>query len=227
MNTLAQLTDSDRRTYRQILSEPTVKDLRREKVQSLLHTLGHVTEVPTGELHITRNGHVLALPNAETNQVETTRALLTLRKFLKRSEIPPHSSNGREAHLLLVIGHRQARVFRSVVVGGAVEQLMDSSYRDLFHHIDSGSVEPSELGAAFEPIVEALRVTDNILVFGESSSTQKEMDQFVTWLKQRHPELAERIIGSMVLDHDQVTSGVLLAKAREYYACARLYPRRW
>lgn len=45
-----------------------------------------------------------------------------------------------------------------------------------------------------------------------------EMDQFVAWIKRRHPEIGGRIIGAVVVDEHHLTDGQLLAKAREYYA---------
>jgi hypothetical protein len=58
------------------------------------------------------------------------------------------------------------------------------------------------------------------------------MDQFVAWLKLHHPELAKRIIGSLVVDEHHLTEGQLLAKAREFYSngaratgpCSKLAP---
>jgi len=217
MITLAQLTGANRRTYRRILHEPIATDLRRASVRSLLETLGQVKAGPAGGLHITRNGHRLALPGAAAQKTETRGALISLRKFLKRSEISPHVSNGREAHLLLVIGHHEARVYRSAMGESVPQQLLPSHHRSGAMHLDStgkGTPPPDD---AFEPIVEALRATGNILVFGESSASQREMDQFVMWLKERHADLADRIIGSMVLKHDQVPASSLLAKARDYH----------
>jgi hypothetical protein len=48
-----------------------------------------------------------------------------------------------------------------------------------------------------------------------------EMDQFIAWLKTHHPEVAKRIIGSQVVDEHHLTTGQLLAKAREFYASHR------
>jgi hypothetical protein len=46
------------------------------------------------------------------------------------------------------------------------------------------------------------------------------MDLFMVWLKLHHPEMAKRIIGSLVVDEHHRTEGQLLAKAREFYAGA-------
>jgi hypothetical protein len=44
------------------------------------------------------------------------------------------------------------------------------------------------------------------------------MDQFITWLKTHHPEMASRIIGSLAVDEQHLTKDQILAKAREFYA---------
>jgi hypothetical protein len=57
-----------------------------------------------------------------------------------------------------------------------------------------------------------------MLILGTDTGTSSETDQFVAWLKLHHPELAKRIIGSLVVDEHHLTDGQLLAKAREFYA---------
>jgi hypothetical protein len=44
------------------------------------------------------------------------------------------------------------------------------------------------------------------------------MDQFIAWVKFHRPEIASRIIGSLVVDGHHLTADQLLAKAREFYA---------
>jgi imidazoleglycerol phosphate dehydratase HisB len=48
-----------------------------------------------------------------------------------------------------------------------------------------------------------------------------EMDQFHAWLKHHHPELAQRIIGTLVVDDHHLTEDQLLAKAHAFYATAQ------
>ena len=57
-----------------------------------------------------------------------------------------------------------------------------------------------------------------MLILGTGTGTSSEMDQFVAWLKLHHPDLAKRIIGSLVVDEHRLTDGQLLAKAGEFYA---------
>lgn len=221
MITLAQLTGANRRTYQRILHVPAVTALRRERVRSLLESVAQVTEGADARLHINRNGHVLMLPAAAATESETPGGLIALRRFLKRSELPPPDSNGREAHLLVVIGQHQARVFRSFFDGGCPEQLMPVKSAHRIRNLDSEGDLAAGPETAFERIAEVLRATGTILVFGESSASQKEMDRFVEWLKRRHADLAGRIIGSLVLNHNQVSPGLVLAKARAFHAQGR------
>ncbi len=217
MKTLAQLTGAHRHTYQQIFQQPNSTDVRRTAVRSLLEELGQVEDAGDDNLKLTRNGHVLVLLSLEEKDTEPTGELIALRHFLKRSENPLHDFNGREAHLLLVIGHGDARLFRADIYGGFPEQIFPLEPQvDLTISV-SASAKVADPGILFDLIAKALGTPGKILIFGESSATQVAMDRFIAWLKREHPDLAERIIGSMVLDHDQVSSGLLLAKAREFF----------
>ncbi len=221
MITLAQLVGADRCTYQKIFHQPISMDVQRTDVRSLLESLGAVTDAGGDNLQVTRNGHVLVLLSIGDKQYESADELIALRHFLKRSENPQQGSNGREAHLLLVIGHHEARLFRSEIYGGFPEQILPQGVNGVLPIADSVFAEKTDICSLFDLIAQALSATGKILVFGESSSSQLDMDCFIGWLKRQHPDLAERIIGSMVLNEDRVDSGLLLAKAREFFAHTR------
>ena len=44
------------------------------------------------------------------------------------------------------------------------------------------------------------------------------MTQLLAEIRQRHADLAGRVVGSIVVDEHHLTDGQLLAKAREFYA---------
>lgn len=44
------------------------------------------------------------------------------------------------------------------------------------------------------------------------------MDSFGAWLKTHHPDLAGRIVGSVVVDESHLTDDELLTKARQFFA---------
>ena len=69
-------------------------------------------------------------------------------------------------------------------------------------------------------MAEALKTAAEILIFGTGKGTSSEMNQFTGWLNTRHPELAGRIVGSVVVNEQHLTDDKLLAKAREFYATA-------
>ena len=225
MITFNQLSEVHRHTYRKIFSNPISTNVRRVDMRALLESLGRVANHPESKrLIISRNGHTLVLLSPGPKDTETKEALIALQHFLIRSENPSHHSNGRDAHLLLVIGHHQSRIFRSEVNGGHPMHLMPHEQKDCFR--SSRSLErksDSDIPSAndpefFEPIAQELQCSGEILVFGESSETPHGMDRFIAWLKRQHPELANRIVGSLVLDKDQADSESLLATARKFYA---------
>ena len=224
MITLAQLSGANARTYQKIGKIPPPLDLQRTAVCSLLEALGHVVETPDHRLHVCRNGHVLALHSLRDKKTESKTTVVALRRFLKRSEVSPVRSNGREAHLLLVIGHHEIRLFRADSCGGDIQQLLpndgvaDFTFAEPDAHALERSAKDPEFDGIFEPVAQALRATGNILIFGESSATQVKMDHFISWVKRRHPYLASRIVGSEVLSADRLKASPLIAQARRFYA---------
>ena len=98
---------------------------------------------------------------------------------------------------------------------------------DFFRHAPnskefSRGQEKPDPNSFFEPVARALRDTGAILIFGTGTGMSSEMDQFNEWLKLHHPEVAGRVIGSLVVDEHHMTEGQLLAKAREFYAHHRM-----
>jgi len=231
MLTLEKLTGADRRTYQKISHPPhapqTAAPVRRTAVRSLLETLGQVSEGEGKCLEITRNGHVLLLPSLGVKKTESKDGLIALRHFLARSENPLNRSNGRDPHLLLVIGHHEARLFCSEINGGCPKQVQTSDAEHGFPLAPSSNSESSadanasDCNAVFEPIAQALRDTGKILIFGESSATQSEMNRFIVWLKREHPAKAERIIGSLVIKISQAHPDMLWTESREFYSRTR------
>jgi hypothetical protein len=225
MNSTAPLTGSHLRTYQTIFQHPASHNLDWRHVRALFDHLAEVVEQPNGNLKVTRNGQILVLPPPRTKDVTETDELMALRHFLERSEKAPPETNGKEAHWLLVIDHHDARLFRSEMHGAIPQQILPHEPDDYFRHAHhskdfSRGQEKPDPNNFFEPVAKALQATGQILIFGTGTGTSSEMDQFIAWLKPNHPELARRIIGSLVVDEHHLTDGQLLAKAREFYANA-------
>jgi hypothetical protein len=229
MNSTAALTGSHLRTYNAIFQHPVSHNLGWHDVHALFRQLGQVEVEPNGNLKVTRNGQNLVLHPPRTKDVAETDELMALRHFLERSEPAPSGAKEAEAHWLLVIDHHEARLFRVEMAGGSLQQILPHEPEDYFRHAHnskdfSRGQEKPDPNSFFEPVARALHASGRILLFGTGTGTSSEMDQFSAWLKLHHPEVAGRIIGSVIVDEHHLTEGQLLAKAREFYAHAPRTP---
>ena len=74
-----------------------------------------------GELKVSRNGQTLILHRPRGKDLADKKELMQIRHFLERSGTPLPAPAATGTHLLVVIDHRQARIF-STEVHGAVAQ---------------------------------------------------------------------------------------------------------
>jgi hypothetical protein len=218
-----RLTGSHLRTYKTIFQHPISHNLGWNDVHALFRHLGQIDEEPNGNLKVTRNGQILILHPPRTKDVSETDEVMALRRFLQLSEAIPSTTNGKEAYWLLIIDHREARIFRALTHGASPEQILPHKPDDFFRHAQnskdfSRGKEKPEPNSFFEPVAKALQAADQILIFGSGTGMSSEMDQFITWSKMHQPDLAKRIIGSLAVDEHHLTKDQLLAKAREFYA---------
>ena len=224
MNSTASLTGSHLRTYQTIFQHPVSHNLDWHAVRALLANLGQVGEEPNGNLKVTRHGQILVLHPPRTKDVADTDEIMALRHFLERSETTV--TNGKETHWLVVIDHREARIYRSATPGAVPQLIRPHAPEDFFRHAHnskdfSRGREKPDPNSFFEPVAGVLNGAGEILIFGAGTGTGSEMEQFIAWLKLHRPELAKRIIGSLVVDEHHLTEDQLLAKAREFYASVR------
>ena len=223
MNPIAALTGSHLRAYQAIFQHPVSHNLRWHDVHALFRQLGRVEEEPNGNLKVTRHGQTLVLHPPRTKDVADTDELMALRHFLERSESAPPETKSAEVPWLVVIDHREARIFRSAEPDAVAQQIRSHAGEEFSRHAPNfqdfwrGQEKPDPSGF-FEPLAGVLNGAGKILIFGNGTGTSSEMDQFVAWLKLHRPALAERIVGTMVVDEHHLTEAQLLAKAREFYA---------
>ena len=227
MNSTRTLTGSHLRTYETIFQHPVSHNLAWHDVHALFRHLGQVEAEPNGNLLVTRNGQTLLLHPPLTKQVDETDELLALRHFLERSETPPPAANGHgPPHWLLVIDHHEARIYRSAAPGAFAQQIRPHVAEDFSRHAPhskefSRGQEKPEPNSFFEPVAGILNGAGKILIFGNGTGTSSEMDQFTAWLALHRPELAQRIVGTEVIDEHHLTEDQLLAKARDFYSSHR------
>lgn len=222
MNSTVPLTGSHLRTYNTIFQHPVSHNLAWLDVHALFRHLGLVEVEPNAKLKVTRNGQVLVLPPPRTKDVADTEELMAVRHFLERSEPAAPQAAVKEASWLVVIDHREARIYRSLAPGAVAQLIRPHAPEDYFRHapnskqISRGQEKP-EPNSFFEPVAAVLSGATKVLLFGSGTGSSNEMDQFLNWLKERRPEQAKRIVGSVVVDEHHSTEAQLLAKAREFY----------
>jgi hypothetical protein len=223
MNSTTSLTGSHLRTYDRIFQHPIAHNLEWHDVHAMLGKLGEVAEEHNGNLKVTRNGQVLVLHAPRNKDIAEMNDIMTLRHFLERSKTAKPEASEKPTHWLLVIDHHEARIFHSEIIGGGPQQILPHKPEDYFRHghnskeVSRGKEKPDPNGF-FEPVARALQAPGPILIFGTGTGASSEMEQFITWLKVHHPEMAGRIIGSLTVDEHHLTEGQLLAKAQEFYA---------
>lgn len=70
----------------------------------------------------------------------------------------------------------------------------------------------------YEAVAKTLQGADQVLLFGGGTGRSSAMEMLLADLKAHHPDVAEKIIGSVVVDAHHTTEDKLLAKARDFYA---------
>ena len=126
-------------------------------------------------------------------------------------------------HLLVVIDHQEARVYRTEVRGTVPEHIAPYDPHGYGRHLHSahewtdGKRLP-ERKSFYEAVSKTLRGADQVLVFGSGTGRSSAMEMLLADLRAHHPDLADRVIGSVVVDAHHTTENELLAQARQFYA---------
>lgn len=126
------------------------------------------------------------------------------------------------SHMLVVIDHLEAKVYRTEVRGAVPERIVPYDPEGHGRHLHSaqewtdGKRLP-ERKSFYEAVAKTLQGADQILLFGSGTGRSSAMEMLLADLKVHHPAVAGKVIGSVVIDAHHTTEGNLLAKAREFY----------
>jgi hypothetical protein len=220
----SQLSGPHQKVYERVFQHPMPHNLQWREVWAMLGAIddANVVEDDKGNLKVTRNGQTLALHRPRGKDLADKKELSQVRYFLERSGIPVPTSPAAGAHLLVVIDHREARIF-STEMHGAVPQRI-TPYdpfgfgRDLrYNQDDSNGQRKPEQKRFYEAVAKTLEGAKQILLFGSGTGASSAMEHLLVELKHRHKELAERVVGSVAVDEHHLTDDQLLAKARELF----------
>jgi len=218
-----QLSGSHRRAYDAIFRHPAARNLAWKDVRSMLGVLAEVVEEPNGNLKITRNGQSLVLHASLDKNVTEVEELMEIRHFLGRSgDVAPEAA-AEGTHLLVVIDHRQARVYKAEVHGSVPQRITPYNPGGFGRHLhyvqdDSNGQRKPELKSFYEAVAKTLKGAEQILIFGGGTGASSAMEELLSQLKHHHRDVAKHVVGSIVLDVTHLTENQLLAKARDFYA---------
>jgi hypothetical protein len=223
LNTTQTLSGSHLRAYNAIFQHPVSHNLEWRNVRELFNHIAEVVEQPNGNLKVTRNGQTMVLHTPRTKDVASVEELMELRHFLQRSEAAPAGAPAGDPNWLVVIDHREARVYSSEANGSEPVRIMPHEPSAFFRHAHNSKdfargKEKPDPNSFFEPVAAALKGAGRILVFGAGTGTSSEMELFVAWLGQHRPLVAARVVGSVVVDENHLSEAQLLSKAREFFA---------
>ena len=216
------LSGSHRRTYDAIFRHPAARNLGWRDVRSLLGTLAEVVEEPNGNLKIARNGQTLTLHPSLDKNVAEIEELMAIRHFLERSGAVAPKAVAEGVHLLVVIDHRQARVYRNEMRGSVPQRITPYDPGGFDRHLhnvqdDSNGQRKPERKSFYEAVAKTLKGAEQVLLFGGGTGASSAMEELLSQLKHHHGDLAKRVVGSVVLDETHLTEDQLLARAREFY----------
>jgi hypothetical protein len=218
-----QLTESNQRTYDAIFGHPMARHVLWHEVYALLGELGEVVTQPNGHHKATCNGQTLVLHPEHDRTVAHVDELMSIRHFLEKIADDTVAADAGGTHLLVVIDHREARVYKTQLHGTVPQRItpLDTSgFGRQLHYVqdDSNGQRKPELKSFYEAVVKTLQGAETILIFGSGTGSSSAMTHLVEELKHYHAQLATHIVGAVVLDPQHMSEDQLLAAAREFYA---------
>jgi hypothetical protein len=128
-------------------------------------------------------------------------------------------------HLLVVIDHREARIYKTELKGSVPERITPfdpHGFGRYLHSVtdDSNGQRKPERKSFYEAVAKSLKGADQIVLFGTATGASSAMEQLIAHLKHHHADVAKRIVSSVAVDEHHLTEGQVLARAREFYGSA-------
>jgi hypothetical protein len=219
----AHLDGHHRRTFEAIFRHPTAHNLEWHDVRSLLGALAEVEEKHNGSLDVSRNGTQVVLHSPKHKDLASVEDVLAIRRFLESSsELETAPTGTRSTDLLVVIDHREAKIYRAETQGAVPQKFEPYDPHGFGRHLHSENPETDgkrapERKSYYEAVASTLRGADRILLFGNGTGESSAMDRLIADLKHNHRDVSDHVIGAIVIDEHHQTEGQLLAKARELF----------
>jgi hypothetical protein len=149
--------------------------------------------------------------------------------------IPPESCDGN--HILAVVSHLEARVYRTHTHGSPPALLHPHDPQGLRRHLhhktgvkhQSTPVWHGDWAPVLDPhfakaLMAALEPADEIILAGHGAGKSSAVDALLGAMEAHAPQLARRVVHRMQLSEGHITENELLAAARAFYNKPRRDP---
>jgi hypothetical protein len=218
------LSGTHQKVHDRLFQHPLPHNLQWRELWSMLGALpsANAIEEKDGKLKVTRNGHTIVLHRPRGKDLADESELMQIRHFLQQSSVPTPPPAVIGTHLLVVIDHREARIYSSEVHGTVPMRItpydpygFGRSLR--YTQDDSNGQRKPELKSFYEAVAKTLQGAQQILVLGTGTGESSAMKQLLMDLTKHHHDVAGRIIGSEVIDEHHLTENQLLAMARDRF----------
>ncbi len=126
---------------------------------------------------------------------------------------------------VLLIDHHRARFFdpaptaSGLVEGGHLEPLDPHGFRRHLEHrkeADYRGQRVPEVDEFYERVAARLKGARSILILGDATGKSSAMRYFVGYVKERHKEIADRVVATEDADLSAISFGEVEALARRY-----------
>ena len=223
----AELSHSHRKTYEHLFSHPMPQNLDWNDVLGLLKAMPGLTvdETHDGHVKAARDNQTLTLRRPKGKDFSDKAELSQLKRFLDHTADAPAADETAApagSHLLVVIDHKEARVYATEMRGAVPYQIKPYNpfgyTTELRSSADDGNGKRSpERKSFYEAVARTLRPAKQVLLFGTGTGASSAMDHLVEELNHFHKDLAPKIVGTVKVDEHHLTDDQLLAKAREFF----------
>jgi hypothetical protein len=216
------LSSAHQATLDAIRRHPAVHNLHWNEVRSLLEAIAEVRPHGNGSIKYTRNGQTLLLHPDSHKDIDTDEQLKEVRQFLERSNEVLTPPEGSGVNLLVVIDHREARIYRTELKGTVPQRIVPHDPGNEGRHLHSVSNDANgqrlpEIRSYYESIAKSLHGATSILLFGTGKGASSAMHHLAAEIRDHHKDIAAHLVGTVTIDEHHLTEGQLLAKAREFY----------
>ena len=225
MKAPAALTGPALQTYAAINGDSPATSLAWSEVRAFFRELTPVAERANGDLMVLRNGQTLLLHLALADEAVEAGQVLQLRELLVRSTIPLPANRPGDGDWMVVIDHREARIFHSIGNSVAKDSITPPAPHDYFRHehnskdFSRGKERPNP-AVFLKPRVDAMHGAGRIVVFGNGKRMSNEVDQFIAWLKRHAASTAGRIVMTRVVDEYHLSDAQLFSLVRTRFSAS-------